>query len=282
MAAGAPSASIRSTTAARRERHGLVLGLAPGGAVRGMAYRDRRADWPATYAYLLEREQPTETYVEARAPARLADGRRSSALAFLSDRSHPQWAGALEPGGQAELIAGAARPLRPQRRLPRRPGGAPARRGRPRSGDGAAAGDGRGARSGGSESGDRAVEAASIRSRSVSHEFGRAPDQAAVAARNSKTIRPGRRRKPWAGQWTPELVAIGVHGRSQVAVERGDPRSCTPLAPRRGAGALGKNNDLAAFAGPAALASVGRSCAGPWRGLRGPRRCMPAFCAYQP
>jgi cation transport protein ChaC len=90
------------------ERPGLVLGLAPGGAVRGMAYRVAEADWPATYAYLREREQPTETYIEARAHIRLADGRRIETLIFLSDTDHPQWAGALSLERQAELISGAS------------------------------------------------------------------------------------------------------------------------------------------------------------------------------
>ena len=89
------------------ERPGLVLGLAPGGATRGVAYRIDEAAWPEVYAYLLEREQPTETYVEARRAVRLADGRRVEALVFLSDVRHPQWAGALGMERQAELIAGA-------------------------------------------------------------------------------------------------------------------------------------------------------------------------------
>jgi len=89
------------------ERPGLVLGLAPGGAVRGAAYRIDPALWPQTYAYLREREQPTETYVEARARVRLADGRAVEVLTFLSDRAHPQWAGALSLEQQARLIAGA-------------------------------------------------------------------------------------------------------------------------------------------------------------------------------
>ena len=90
------------------DRPGLVLGLAPGGAVRGAAYRVDEADWAETYAYLLEREQPTETYIEARRPVRLDDGRRVESLTFLSDVSHPQWAGALDLEHQAALIAGAA------------------------------------------------------------------------------------------------------------------------------------------------------------------------------
>jgi cation transport protein ChaC len=90
------------------ERPGLVLGLAPGGAVRGAAYRVAEADWDRAYAYLVEREQPTETYIEARRFVRLADGRRVEALVFLSDVRHPQWAGALSLPRQAELIAGAS------------------------------------------------------------------------------------------------------------------------------------------------------------------------------
>ena len=90
------------------ERPGLVLGLALGGSVRGMAYRIAPADWAGVQAYLMEREQPTETYVAAHRSVRLADGRRVEALVFLSDPGHRQWAGALSPERQAELIAGAA------------------------------------------------------------------------------------------------------------------------------------------------------------------------------
>jgi cation transport protein ChaC len=89
------------------ERPGLVLGLAPGGATRGAAFRVAEADWPEVYAYLIEREQPTETYIEARRAVRLAGGRRVEALVFLSDIRHAQWAGALSQERQAELIAGA-------------------------------------------------------------------------------------------------------------------------------------------------------------------------------
>ena len=108
MAAGARSASIRSTIAARRSGADWCWGWRPAA---------RRAAWPTaspkrigpqTYAYLREREQPTETYVEARVAVRLADGRRVEALSFLSDRTHPQWAGALSLERQAELIDGAS------------------------------------------------------------------------------------------------------------------------------------------------------------------------------
>jgi cation transport protein ChaC len=89
-------------------RPGLVLGLAPGGAARGAAYRVPQADWPRTYAYLREREQPTETYFESWATVRLPSGAPALALVFLSDRDHPQWAGHLSLEAQARLIAGAS------------------------------------------------------------------------------------------------------------------------------------------------------------------------------
>jgi cation transport protein ChaC len=90
------------------QRPGLVLGLAPGGAVRGAAYRVAGAAWPEVYAYLREREQPTETYFEAWSQVRIDGNGKTPALIFLSDRSHGQWAGALSLEQQAELIAGAS------------------------------------------------------------------------------------------------------------------------------------------------------------------------------
>jgi cation transport protein ChaC len=94
------------------ERPGLVLGLAPGGSVRGMAYRVAAAEWEGVYAYLREREQPTETYFETSREIRLdgggpSGGQRVQSLVFLSDMKHSQWAGALTLEQQAELIAGA-------------------------------------------------------------------------------------------------------------------------------------------------------------------------------
>jgi cation transport protein ChaC len=90
------------------QRPGLVLGLAPGGSVRGVAYRVAGGKWAEVYAYLREREQPTETYFEAQAPVRLAGGGEAPALIFLSDRDHSQWAGNLTLEQQADLIAGAS------------------------------------------------------------------------------------------------------------------------------------------------------------------------------
>ncbi|MDR3507123.1 MAG: gamma-glutamylcyclotransferase [Caulobacteraceae bacterium] len=90
------------------ERKGLVLGLAPGGSTRGAAFRVAEADWPETYAYLREREQPTETYFESWAEVRFLGGGAAKALVFLSDFDHPQWAGVLDLEVQARMIAGAS------------------------------------------------------------------------------------------------------------------------------------------------------------------------------
>lgn len=90
------------------ERPGLVLGLTASGSVRGVAYRVTADLWPEVRAYLREREQPTETYVEAEVTVRLDAGECASCLTFLSDKSHPQWAGSLSLEAQARLIAGAS------------------------------------------------------------------------------------------------------------------------------------------------------------------------------
>jgi len=89
------------------ERPGLVLGLAPGGAVRGVAYRVAASEWEEVYAYLREREQPTETYFETWRDVKIDGGEKTPALVFLSDMKHAQWAGALSLEQQAQLIAGA-------------------------------------------------------------------------------------------------------------------------------------------------------------------------------
>ena len=94
------------------ERPGLVLGLAPGGAVRGAAYRVAASAWPEVYAYLREREQPTETYFEAWSEVKIdgfpsENGGKTPALVFLSDMKHSQWAGNLTLDQQCALIAGA-------------------------------------------------------------------------------------------------------------------------------------------------------------------------------
>lgn len=83
---------------------GLVFGLVRGGSCRGMVFEVAAADWPAVRAYLEEREQVTSVYRDAMRPVRLADGRTISALAFLVDERHEQYAGALTPEQQLAMV----------------------------------------------------------------------------------------------------------------------------------------------------------------------------------
>jgi len=88
------------------ERPGLVLGLDRGGACRGVAFRvpaERRA---RTVAYLRAREQVTSVYREFLRSVRVDDTpeRTVSALCYMVDRSHPQYAGRLALDQQLHLV----------------------------------------------------------------------------------------------------------------------------------------------------------------------------------
>ena len=79
------------------EKPGLVLGLDRGGACRGVAFRvaaDKRAE---VVAYLRAREQVTSVYREVVRSVWLEDDarKRVSALAYVVDRGHVQYAGRL-------------------------------------------------------------------------------------------------------------------------------------------------------------------------------------------
>lgn len=89
------------------KRPGLVLGLVAGGQVRGTAFRVSEQAWAETEAYLLDREHPSEGYFPASVEVGVEAGRRLTALTFLSDTDHSQWAGELDFERQARLIAGA-------------------------------------------------------------------------------------------------------------------------------------------------------------------------------
>lgn len=78
------------------DRPGLVLGLDRGGSCRGVAFRVDPAKTEATIAYLRERELVTSVYLETQAAVLLEDGRRVTALTYVVDRRHPQYAGRLE------------------------------------------------------------------------------------------------------------------------------------------------------------------------------------------
>jgi cation transport protein ChaC len=76
-------------------RPGLVMGLDRGGSCRGVAFRVAEADRDEVIAYLRAREQVTSVYLERNVPARLEDGRTVTALTYVVDRNHRQYAGRL-------------------------------------------------------------------------------------------------------------------------------------------------------------------------------------------
>jgi cation transport protein ChaC len=108
----APAALIgahRSLCIYSFHHRGLVLGLDEGGACRGVAFRVKPENREMTIAYLREREQVTDVYVEAFRPVGLLDGsgRELEALCYVVDRRHPQYAGRLSIETQARLVRAA-------------------------------------------------------------------------------------------------------------------------------------------------------------------------------
>jgi len=88
------------------ENPGLVLGLDRGGACRGIAYRVAEKHRRAIIAYLREREQVTSVYREVMRSVWLEnEGRqRVSALAYVVDRGHVQYAGRLSLAEQLRHV----------------------------------------------------------------------------------------------------------------------------------------------------------------------------------
>jgi len=87
-------------------RPGLVLGLEPGGACDGMAFRVAPDQARAVRAYLRAREQVTMVYREAAGILELeTEGRpRVRALCYMVDTAHPQYAGDLPLENQVHLV----------------------------------------------------------------------------------------------------------------------------------------------------------------------------------
>lgn len=95
------------------ERPGLVLGLDEGGSCDGVAFKVEARLASDVLAYLRDRELVTGVYRETMLPARLADGRNVTAVAYVADRDHPQYVGLLSPEETLERVAksvGAAGP----------------------------------------------------------------------------------------------------------------------------------------------------------------------------
>jgi len=83
---------------------GLVLGLDRGGSCRGMAFSVAPENWDEVIEYLRERELVTNVYLERRVPLLLTDGRAVKAVTYVVDRSHRQYAGALDALDAARVV----------------------------------------------------------------------------------------------------------------------------------------------------------------------------------
>ena len=89
-------------------RPGLVLGLDRGGSCLGLAFRVPREAFDEVIAYLREREQVTNVYLEKRLPVLLETGKTVEAVVFVADRAHAQYAGGIDAAAAARTVASAA------------------------------------------------------------------------------------------------------------------------------------------------------------------------------
>jgi glutathione-specific gamma-glutamylcyclotransferase len=88
------------------EKPGLVLGLDRGGACRGVAFRVASMLRGKTVEYLRGREQTTNVYREVLRSVWLGNEprQRVSALTYVVDRGHVQYAGRLSLAEQLSLV----------------------------------------------------------------------------------------------------------------------------------------------------------------------------------
>jgi glutathione-specific gamma-glutamylcyclotransferase len=88
------------------ERPGLVLGLDRGGMCRGIAFRVAAAARAETIAYLRAREQVTRIYRETMRRIELEDEarRQVTALCYIVDRGHVQYAGRLSLAERVHFV----------------------------------------------------------------------------------------------------------------------------------------------------------------------------------
>lgn len=89
------------------ERPGLVLGLDRGGSCVGLAFRVPDELREEALAYLRDRELVTSVYLERALPIRLESGESVMAVAYVVDRTHEQYAGALDERTATGIVSGA-------------------------------------------------------------------------------------------------------------------------------------------------------------------------------
>jgi cation transport protein ChaC len=89
------------------QRPGLVLGLDRGGSCHGVAFRVRPENREAVIEYLRGRELVTHVYREATRRLRLDTGQQVTALTYVVDRAHQQYAGGLSVDEALSAVNGA-------------------------------------------------------------------------------------------------------------------------------------------------------------------------------
>lgn len=89
-----------------RDRPGLVFGLDAGGSCVGRVFRIAETDKRQVADYLYARELVTDVYRPRLHAVRFADA-AVTALSFVVDRGHPQYAGRLDVEHAAEVVAAA-------------------------------------------------------------------------------------------------------------------------------------------------------------------------------
>lgn len=93
------------------ESPGLVVGLAPGGSCRGMAFRLDDTEQDAALEYLYQREMSGFAYRPAIRLIQLDDRTHVRALTFLSRPDHCQYAPRMSTGKIASIIKRASGPM---------------------------------------------------------------------------------------------------------------------------------------------------------------------------
>ncbi len=89
-----------------QQRPGLVLGLDRGGSCTGLAFKVPAELRDEVIGYLRERELVTNVYKERDLSVRLENGQRTTAIGYVVDRSHEQYAGALDIEDAIEGVCG--------------------------------------------------------------------------------------------------------------------------------------------------------------------------------
>lgn len=97
------------------EAPGLVLALdaADAATCEGVAYQVAEADTAETLAYLRARELVTAAYQEVWVPLVLEDGGTATAVTYVVDRTHMQYAAGMSLEEQAAVIRRAEGPMGP-------------------------------------------------------------------------------------------------------------------------------------------------------------------------